>query len=154
MGNKKRGNPNWKKGQPSPNPAGAPKRGESWGEIIKKIGNMTGEEVAQYAETFREIAKDLGKLGKMTLKESAVLRAYHAFLQEPNASLWNVLLDRDEGKVPDVLEATVTMGWREDAKQKGYDPDYFYEQAERIRRERSALPVPGGAGEAAERSGG
>lgn len=70
----------WKKGQ-SGNPAGAPTRGESWREIIQKTGNMTGEEVAQYAETFREIAKDLGKLGKMTLKEAAVLRAYHAFLQ-------------------------------------------------------------------------
>lgn len=36
---KKRGNPNWKKGGPSPNPAGAPKRGASWREIIDIVGD-------------------------------------------------------------------------------------------------------------------
>ena len=38
-GSKKPGNPNWKKGGPSPNPAGAPKRGMSWREIIDEVGD-------------------------------------------------------------------------------------------------------------------
>ena len=86
----------WKPGQ-SGNPKGAPKRGESWKEIIAKIGNMTPREAADHCEA---IAKQIGRLGdKITLREAVVLRVFAALLFEPQASLLNAIVERDEGKV-------------------------------------------------------
>ena len=93
----------WKKGQ-SGNPKGAPKRGESWAEIITRIGNMTPIEAADHAN---EIAKQLRKIGGgVTLKEAVVIRGYAALLFEPQASLLNAYMDRAEGKVSDRVELT------------------------------------------------
>jgi len=92
----------WKPGQ-SGNPAGAPKRGESWAEIIKRIGDMEPGEAAQ---TFGEIAKQLRSMpGGVTLKEFVVMRIYAAMLFEPSSSLWGHMLDRVDGKVKDEIDA-------------------------------------------------
>ncbi|HEY4721557.1 MAG TPA: hypothetical protein VII92_06895 [Anaerolineae bacterium] len=86
----------WKPGQ-SGNPAGAPKRGESWKEIVAKIGNMTPREAADHCN---EIAKQIRKIGDgITLKEAVVLRVYTALLFEPQPGLLNAIMERDEGKV-------------------------------------------------------
>lgn len=88
----------WKKGQ-SGNPAGAPKRGESWSEIIKRIGDMTPIEAAEHAKA---IAGKLRSMGDgLTLKEAVVVRVYAALLFEPSASLLNSFMERAEGKVAD-----------------------------------------------------
>ena len=97
------------RGKPFPkgvsgNPAGAPKRGESWAEIIKKFGDMTPVEASEKAI---EIGKQLKKFGgELTLKESVVVRIYAALLFEPQASLLNSFMDRAEGKVSDRVELT------------------------------------------------
>ena len=88
----------WVKGQ-SGNPAGAPKRGESWAEVIKQIGDMTAEEVknliASWIPTLNRVPKGV------TMKQLVVIRAYVALANEPSASLMNAFMDRAEGKVPD-----------------------------------------------------
>lgn len=92
----------WKPGQ-SGNPAGAPKRGESWAEIIKRIGDM---EPGEAAHTFGEIAKQLRNMpAGVTLKEFVVMRIYAAMLFEPSSSLWGHMLDRVDGKVKDEIDA-------------------------------------------------
>ena len=92
----------WKPGQ-SGNPAGAPKRGESWAEIIKRIGDM---EPGEAAHTFGEIAKQLRNMPEgVTLKEFVVMRIYAAMLFEPSSSLWGHMLDRVDGKVKDEIDA-------------------------------------------------
>ena len=86
----------WKKGQ-SGNPAGAPKRGQSWKEIIAEIGDMTGPEVAAFS----------GKLGRefaslpagVTLKKLTVVRVYGGLLNDPQPGLLNAFMERAEGKV-------------------------------------------------------
>lgn len=86
----------WKPGQ-SGNPAGAPKRGESWAEIIKRIGEM---EPGEAAAKFGEIAKQLRSLPNgVTLKELVVMRVYAAMLFEPTSALWGHMMDRADGEV-------------------------------------------------------
>lgn len=92
----------WKKGE-SGNPAGAPKRGESWAELFNTIGNLTGEEASEravklWAGEFKKMPKGI------TLKELVVLRAYSALLDESNARLLKEVMDRAEGKVAERIE--------------------------------------------------
>jgi len=85
----------WKPGQ-SGNPDGAPKRGESWAEIITRIGDMTPIAAAEYCKA---IAAKLKKIGDaVTLKEAVVMRVYAALLFEPTPGLLNSFMDRVEGK--------------------------------------------------------
>jgi hypothetical protein len=117
---KPRGKP-WQKGQ-SGNPAGAPKRGESWAEIIKQYGDMTPVEVA---DRVNEVAKQLRKIGKgVTLKEAVVVRVYAALMFEPSASLLNSFMERAEGKVETPLKHSgeISLGWKEFASLDN-DPD-------------------------------
>lgn len=93
----------WKPGQ-SGNPAGAPKRGESWAEVISKYSDMTPEEIAKAAEKIAGKLKSIG--GNITMKEAVVIRIYTALMFEPTAGLWNGLMDRAEGKVSDKLDIT------------------------------------------------
>jgi len=114
----------WKPGQ-SGNPAGAPKRGESWAEIIKRIGDM---EPGEAAHTFGEIAKQLRNMpAGVTLKEFVVMRIYAAMLFEPSSSLWGHMLDRVDGKVKDEIDAkgdiTIRVIRADRAKHDDADPN-------------------------------
>jgi hypothetical protein len=93
----------WKKGE-SGNPKGAPKRGESWAEIIKRIGDMTPIEAAQHAQAIAGKLKVMGD--SLTLKEAVVVRVYAALLFEPQASLLNSFMERAEGKVTEPIDLT------------------------------------------------
>lgn len=84
----------WKPGQ-SGNPKGAPKRGESWAEIIKRVGDMTPVEAATHS---LELGKQLLNYGNsITLKEAVVMRVYGALLFEPTGGLFSALTNRAEG---------------------------------------------------------
>lgn len=96
----------WQPGQ-SGNPKGGPRRGESWSDLIKKIGDLSGIELADYFETYRA---ELKKVGRVTLKEAVIIRVYLALLFEPGSGLFNALMDRAEGK----LAQTVNVNWREE----------------------------------------
>lgn len=94
----------WKEGQ-SGNPAGAPKRGQSWAELFNSIGELTGGEVAEkavalWAKQFKALPKGV------TLKELVVIKAYAALLDEGNARLLKEVMDRAEGKVKDQVDVT------------------------------------------------
>jgi hypothetical protein len=103
----------WKPGQ-SGNVYGRPVRGESWAEIIKRIGDMTPIEAADHAN---EIAKQLRKIGgALTLKEAVVVRVYAALLFEPQASLLNTFMERAEGKITQPLDMNIIKVIFEDAE--------------------------------------
>lgn len=112
----------WKPGT-SGNPRGAPRRGESWTEIIKRVGDMTP---AEAAATSLELARQLLKLGDgLTLKEAVVLRVYGALLFDPNPGLLNAFMNRAEG-MPN--QNVSVYDWRKEAKEAGYDPDELVKQ--------------------------
>lgn len=93
----------WRKGQ-SGNPKGAPKRGESWAEVVTRVFNMTGAEVADYA---MPLAKQLRTIGEtVTLKEAVTLRVAVALMNEPTPGLFNAVMDRVEGSPRQSLEVT------------------------------------------------
>ncbi len=86
----------WKPGQ-SGNPKGRPSEGESWAATIKRISNMTGEEASSYVVA---VAKQLKPLKGVTLKEAVVMRCFAALMFEPQAAMFNAIVDRAEGKMP------------------------------------------------------
>lgn len=101
----------------SGNPKGAPKRGESWAEIIDRIGNMTPTEAAEHANAIAGKLKQMGSA--MTLKEAVVIRGYAALLFEPTSSLMNVYMDRTDGKVKEQIDVTSngqTLGQADEAR--------------------------------------
>lgn len=111
----------WKPGQ-SGNPKGAPKRGESWAEIIKRVGEYTPSEAA---ERSLSLAKQLLEIGDgVTLKEAVTLRVYASLLFEPQPGLLNAFMDRTEGKVSQPVE----MSWKDEARKNGIDPDEIVAQ--------------------------
>lgn len=114
---KPRGKPFTGRGDPRNNLAGAPKRGESWKEIIDRIGNMTPIEASEHAQAIAGKLKQMG--GGITLKEAVVIRGYAALLFEPTSSLMTVYMDRTEGKVREQIDVTSngkTLGQADDAR--------------------------------------
>lgn len=97
----------WQPGQ-SGNPAGAPKRGESWAEIIQRIGEMTDAEFVKL------------KHSRPTQKQQAVMAVYMALKNDPQPGVFNAIMDRTEGKVADKL---IVDDWRKDMTDAGYDPE-------------------------------
>lgn len=97
----------WPKGV-SGNPKGAPRRGESWAEVIKRISELTPSEAAQMS---LELSKKLLSIGDgVTLKQAVVLRVYSALLFDPDARLFNAIMDRAEGKVTQAITVEDVTG--------------------------------------------
>ncbi len=109
----------WKPGE-SGNPAGAPRRGQSWAEIFNSVGELTSQEAMErasklWATTFKR------QPAGVTLKELVVIRAYATLLDESNASLLREVMDRAEGKVKEKVDITSndeTIGSNDDARNK------------------------------------
>lgn len=80
----------------SPNPKGAPKRGQSWKEIIHEIGEMTPDEAR---EMCRILFAKVPLHDEVTLKQAVVMRVYAALLFDPQPGLLNAFMERVEGKV-------------------------------------------------------
>lgn len=102
----------WKPGE-SGNPTGAPKRGESWAEIIQRIGEMTDAEFIQL------------KRNNPTQKQQAIMAVYMALKNDPQPGVFNAIMERTEGKVADKLEV---IDWRAEVKALGKDPDELVRQ--------------------------
>ena len=94
----------WKPGQ-SGNPTGRPKDGESWKAILEEVSNMTAAEIASIVGNAKK--KELKTLPQdVQMKYLVVSSVLVTLATEPNASLWNSLMDRTEGKVQDRLEVS------------------------------------------------
>lgn len=87
----------WKKGQ-SGNPAGGPKRGESWGEIIKYVSHLSPSEVNEL----------LRRKSGVDMKTIATLKMFKVLCAKSNPKIFKELADRGEGKVADKVELKST----------------------------------------------
>lgn len=101
---KPRGKPFTGRDDPRVNLAGAPKRGQSWAELIRDLTELDGPQAAARAGFLAAQFKRLQP--GVTLKELVVLRVIASLIDEPQPGLFNALMDRAEGKVTLPLEHT------------------------------------------------
>lgn len=79
---------------------------------------MTATEVAELS---LELAKDYLKMGEgVTLKQGVILSVFRSLLHDPQPGLFNALMERAEGKVPDKL---LVGDWRAALQAQGIDPE-------------------------------
>ena len=78
---------------------GAPKRGQSWQETVKRITDMTREEAIKYVGANTKIGKQLKELSpKMPIKDALIFISLIAYGRDPNPRLLATLMEREEGK--------------------------------------------------------
>lgn len=81
------------------NKEGAPKRGQSWQESVKRLTDMNREELAAYVGASTRLGKLLKELPpKIPVKDALILAAIIQFGRDPNPRLLGTLMDREEGK--------------------------------------------------------
>jgi hypothetical protein len=87
------------KGDPRINRKGAPKRGQSWRETVKRITDMTREEAIAYVGPTSKIGRHLKELSPdMPIKDAIIFSTIIAYGREPNARMLAALMDREDGK--------------------------------------------------------
>ena len=97
----------WKKGEPSPNPKGRPKDGESWAAIIKSVGDMFPADIIAFIGRDNDLGKMLSKLPQtVQMKYLVTARVFSALMFEPTSGLWKELMERAEGKVVSPVDVT------------------------------------------------
>jgi hypothetical protein len=81
------------------NKNGAPKRGQSWQESIKRLTDMTREELIEYVGKTTKIGKMLKELSpNVPVKDALILISIIQYGRDPNPRLLATLMDREEGK--------------------------------------------------------
>jgi PBSX family phage terminase large subunit len=81
------------------NVGGAPRKGQSWAEVVKRITDMTRDEAMEYVGKNTRLGKLLKELPpKLPLKDAMVFASIVHYGREPNARMFQVLTDREEGK--------------------------------------------------------
>jgi len=101
----------WKKGQPSPNPKGRPKDGESWAAIITSVGDMYPADLVAFIGRDNDLGKMLSALpADVQMKYLVTARVFSALMFEPTSGLWKELMERAEGKVTDRVDLSNSDG--------------------------------------------
>jgi hypothetical protein len=81
------------------NRAGAPKRGQNWQETVKRLSDMTREELIEYVGPKTKIGKLLKELPPgVPMKDALVLISFIQYGRDPNPRLLATLMDREDGK--------------------------------------------------------
>jgi hypothetical protein len=87
------------KGDPRINRKGAPVRGQSWADTIKRITDMTAGEAIEYVGEKSKVGKLLKELpADLPIKDALVFISIIHYGREPNARMFQALTDREAGK--------------------------------------------------------
>jgi hypothetical protein len=116
----------WLKGTPPPNPAGAPKRGSSWAETIRRLTEMTRDDLLEYVGPTTSLGRQLKELPpNIPMKDAAILIALIQFGRDPQASLLTALMNREEGmpRQPVLHEGTLDASKAQGQLDKIYGDD-------------------------------
>ncbi len=116
------------------------KRGyQSWQQTIRRISQMTPAEVQA---TYAEAVTDLSRYGNITLRELAILRAFQEVIEHPNPAMLSLIMERDEGKVPQTnISASGNISdWMEYAKQENIPIEDVMREARKIMDEYEKAP--------------
>jgi PBSX family phage terminase large subunit len=99
------------KGDPRINRKGAPVRGQSWRETVKRITDMTTAEAIEYVGAKSRIGRYLTELpAELPIKEALVFATIIAYGREPNARMLSTLMDREEGKPDQPTDPAASAG--------------------------------------------
>ena len=81
------------------NKEGAPKRGQSWQETVKRLTDMTRDELIAYIGAKTKLGKLLKELPPdVPVKDALILISIIQYGRDPNPRLLAALMDREEGK--------------------------------------------------------
>jgi hypothetical protein len=81
------------------NLAGAPKRGQNWQESVKRLSDMTREELIEYIGPKTTIGKMLKELPpNVPMKDALILISFIQYGRDPNPRMLSTLMDREDGK--------------------------------------------------------
>jgi hypothetical protein len=95
------------KGDPRINRKGAPLRGQSWKETIKRITDMTAQEAIKYVGEKSKLGKLLRELpADLPIKDALVFISIIHYGREPNPRMFSALTDREDGKPAQALDVT------------------------------------------------
>ena len=95
------------KDDPRINRNGAPKRGQTWKDTVKRITDMTREEALEYFGEKTTLGKQLKELPpNVPIKDAIVIMSVISFGRDPSAGLFNSLTDREEGKPIQTIETS------------------------------------------------
>jgi hypothetical protein len=97
-----------------PNPKGRGKDSETWSGVIKAIGEMYPEDILAFIGRDNPLGVEIAQLPKgVQMKYLVTARIFAALMFEPSAGLWNGLMDRADGKVPDNVNIKGEMTWKD-----------------------------------------
>lgn len=81
------------------NAGGAPRKGQSWQETIKRITDMTRDEAIEFVGARTKLGRLLKELPpNVPIKDAMVFISIIHYGREPNAKMFAALTDREEGK--------------------------------------------------------
>jgi hypothetical protein len=81
------------------NKEGAPRRGQTWQESVKRLTDMTREELIAYVGPRSRLGKLLKELSpNIPVKDALIVAAIIQFGRDPNPRMLQALMDREEGK--------------------------------------------------------
>ena len=113
---------------------------QNWRNVISRVTRLTVGEAVVY---FGELAQNLSYYpSQLQLRELMVFRAVYEFIQSPNPGMLNVLMEREEGKVPQTFTGLIeehTFDWAELAKQLGVTPEEALKELPAIEAEYKQL---------------
>ena len=90
----------WQPGE-SGNPKGRPKDDESWSGIIRRVGNMTSDEIVDIIGRDNDLGREIVKYPRnVQMKWILILRVFASQMFDPNGVMFRELMDRLEGRVP------------------------------------------------------
>jgi hypothetical protein len=99
------------KGDPRINRKGAPVRGQSWADTIKRITDMTAGEAIEYVGEKSKVGKLLKELPvDLPIKDALIFISIIHYGREPNARMLATLTDREEGKPKQALDLSNSDG--------------------------------------------
>lgn len=104
---------------------------QSWQQTIRRISLLKANELK---EMYGAAIENLEQYGNVTLRELAIIKAFESMISSPNPAMLNLIMERDEGRVPQTqITASGNIGdWMEYAKEQGIEIEAVMEEAKRI----------------------
>ncbi len=112
---------------------------QSWQQTIRRIGNMKADELRAIYGTAIE---NLENLGSLTLRELVILKVYEEMLTKPNSAMLGLVMERDEGRVPQTVVSASgnVQDWLAVAKEENISIDEIMEEARQMISEHDKAP--------------